>query len=137
VRTWAVPVASVDFRLGGIWESSYRLDGQIGAPGNIKNRFLSFVPLRMVSIQAIAAPAGFPHPELLAEIFTVIELSEVEPERVRVTVSMVGYKAGEGYDAIYRHFQGGNAWTLRKLHQRFAEGPIDWNKALKPEAEKR
>jgi len=130
VRSWAVPVANVDFRLGGIWESSYKPDAKIGEPGNIQNRFLAFLPLRMVSMQAVAAPAGFPHKELLPEIFTVIELQEEGPKAVRVTVSMVGYKAGEGYDALYRHFEKGNAWSLEKLYKRFVEGPIDWAKAF-------
>jgi uncharacterized protein YndB with AHSA1/START domain len=131
VRSWAVPVARVDFRLGGIWESSYKLDSQIGDPGNIQNRFLSFLPLRMISMQAIAAPPSFPHQELLPEIFTVIELEEQEePHGVRVTVSMVGYKSGEGYDVIYRHFERGNPWSLQKLYQRFVDGPVDWQKAI-------
>lgn len=130
VKSWAVPVASVDFRLGGVWESSYNLDAEIGQPGNIQNRFLSFLPLRMVSMQAVSAPPSFPHKEPLRDIFTVIELEEEAPKAVRVTLSMVGYKAGEGYDAVYRHFEAGNPWSLQKLHQRFVEGPIDWQKTL-------
>src|SRR2546422_81861 len=126
VRSWAVPVAKVDFRLGGIWESTYRLDGAIGDAGNIKNRYISFLPPRMISIQAIAAPPNFPHRELLPEIFTVIELEELAPKSVRVTVSMVGYRSGQGYDAIYKHFEAGNAYSLRNLYKRFVEGPIEW-----------
>ncbi len=57
-----------------------------------------------MSLAAISAPPAFPHKELLPEIFTVIEMAEEQPKAVRVTVSMVGYKAGEGYDVIYRHF---------------------------------
>src|SRR5206468_3305533 len=41
-------------------------------------------------------------------------------------VSMVGYRSGEGYDAIYKHFEAGNAYSLRNLYKRFAEGPIEW-----------
>ena len=130
IRSWAAPVTRVDFRVGGVWESSYRLDRKIGDPGNIKNRYLSFLPLRMVSIQAFEAPPSFPHPELLPELFHVIELEKLGPQKVRVTISGVGYKSGGGYDAIYAHFAAGNPWSLRKLHQRFAQGPIDWAKEL-------
>jgi uncharacterized protein YndB with AHSA1/START domain len=126
VRSWAVPVAQVDFRLGGIWESTYNLDGQIGAPGNIKNRFLSFVPLRMVSFQAVAAPPTFPYRELLENIFTVVEIDDASAGTVRVTVSMMGYASGEGYDTIYRHFEAGNAYSLRQLRKRFVDGPVRW-----------
>jgi uncharacterized protein YndB with AHSA1/START domain len=130
VTSWAVPVADVDFRLGGVWESSYRLDARIGDPGNIRNRFLSYLPLRMVAMQAIDAPPGFPHADLLADLFTVIELEELAPDRTRVTVSGVGYREGEGFDVLYRHFDTGNAWTLEKLRTRFAEGPVDWQAEL-------
>jgi uncharacterized protein YndB with AHSA1/START domain len=134
VRSWAVPVAAVDFRPGGIWESSYRLDGRIGDPGNIKNRILSYLPLRMLSIQAIQAPPNFPHPELLPEIFTVFESEELGPASTRVTVSMVEYREGEGYDVLYRHFERGNAWSLQQLRKRFVEGPVDWAKVLGSQA---
>jgi uncharacterized protein YndB with AHSA1/START domain len=130
VRSWAVPVAEVDFRLGGIWESSYRLDGRIGDERNIRNRFISYLPLKMVSIQAVQAPPGFPHADLLPELFTVIELEELATDRTRVTISMVGYREGEGYDVLFRHFDSGNAWSLEQLRKRFAEGPIDWHALL-------
>jgi uncharacterized protein YndB with AHSA1/START domain len=134
LRAWAVPIVAVDFRLGGIWESSYDLGARIGQPGNIKNRILSFLPPRLLVIQAVAAPPTFPNPELLPEIFTVIELDEIGPQEVAVTISMVGYRSGEGYDAIYRLFAAGNAWSLQKLHQRFTSGPVDW-RSVEPSGE--
>lgn len=127
IRSWAVPVADVDFRLGGIWESSYDRDAEIGDPANIRNRYLSYVPMRMISFQAVQAPPDFPHPEVLEDIFTVVEFEALGPERVRVTESMMGYRSGEAYDAVYRLFERGNAWTFRQLHRRFTEGPVDWS----------
>ena len=130
IRSWAAPVVSADFRLGGIWESSYSLKAKIGDSGNIKNQYLGYVPLHMVAIQAIAAPPSFPSRELLVEIFTVIELDSLAPRQTRVTISMMGYRSGTGFDAIYRHFEGGNAWSLQKLHERFVTGPVEWQKIL-------
>lgn len=132
VRSWAVPVAQVDFRLGGIWESSYKRDAKLGEPGNIRNRYLAYLPMEMVTIQAISAPPTFPHPELLPELFTVIEMRPLGPREVRVRVSQVGYKTGPGYDAIYAHFQRGNPWSLQKLQERFTRGPVDWEALLAP-----
>jgi uncharacterized protein YndB with AHSA1/START domain len=129
IKTWAVPVASVDFRIGGIWESSYNRNGSIGAPGNIKNRYLSYIPMRMISFQAINAPPTFQHPEVLSEIFSVIELEALGARSVRVTASMVGFKNNEAHDAVYSFFDSGNASTLRNLYQRFANGPTDWNRS--------
>jgi uncharacterized protein YndB with AHSA1/START domain len=130
IQSWAVPVAEVDFRAGGIWESTYQLDGRIGNPDNIKNRFLSYLPFRMISIQAIQAPLEFPHPELLSQLFSVIELEEVEPGCTRVTISGVGHRNEERYRDIHDHFRQGNAWSLQMLHRRFSEGPVDWHAIL-------
>jgi activator of Hsp90 ATPase-like protein len=137
VRAWAVPVAQVDFRLGGIWESSYDRSAKIGDPANIRNKFIAFVPLRMVAIQAVQSPPGFKHAELLPEIFHVIELEEAGEGNVRITISGVGYRSGEGYDALYTHFEKGNAWSLGKLQRRFAEGPIDWSATPSPATKSR
>jgi uncharacterized protein YndB with AHSA1/START domain len=128
VKSWAVPVASVDFRVGGIWESSYSRTAGIGAPGNIKNKFLSYIPMKMLSIQAINAPPTFQHPEVLAEIFTVVEFEELGPKSVRLTSSMVGFKNTEAHDAVYRFFESGNASSMKSLYQRFVNGPANWNR---------
>ena len=126
VKSWAVPVAHLDFRVGGIWESSYNKDGQIGDPGNIQNRFLSYVPMKMISFQAINAPPTFQHPEVLKDIFTVNEIEELSPNSVRVTSSMVGYKNNEAHDAVYKFFERGNASSLQQLYDRFTKGPREW-----------
>lgn len=130
LETWAVPFARADFRLGGVWESSYRRDATAGDPANIRNRFIAYQPLRMIAIQAIQAPPDFPHPELLPSLWTVIEIDPIETRRVRVTVSGVGYRSGPDHEAVYRLFERGNAWTLQQLHKRFTDGPIDWASAL-------
>lgn len=125
VMSWAVPLAHVDFRLGGIWESSYQPGAAIGDPGNIRNRFISYLPMRMISLQAIDAPPGFPHPELLPELFSVFEFEALGPDQVRVTVSGVGYRAGPAFDTLHAFFDQGNAWSLQQLHRRFTRGPAE------------
>ncbi|MDX1622843.1 MAG: SRPBCC domain-containing protein [Gemmatimonadota bacterium] len=127
IRSWAVPVAEVDFRIGGTWESSYDPEARIGNAHNIVNRYLAYVPERMIAIQAVEAPPGFPHPEVLSEIVHVIELENLGHGRVRVTESGVGYREGPTHDAVYALFEKGNAWILKQLHRRFADGPVDWS----------
>jgi hypothetical protein len=115
-----IAFAQVDFRLGGLIETSYDPKAQPGLPTNIKNRILSYLPLRMLSIQAEQAPPGFPAPDLLPQLFSVIELAEAGEGLTRVTVSGVGYRKEERYEKVYRLFQTGNAWTLQRLRQHFA-----------------
>jgi uncharacterized protein YndB with AHSA1/START domain len=123
VMSWAVPMAEVDFRLGGIWESSYAPGARPGDPGNIRNRFLAFLPYRMITLQAEQAPPDFPFPELLSELFTVVEFEPLAGGGTRVTLSGVGYRDGEGWDALQEHFAAGNRWTLEQLHARVTR---DW-----------
>ena len=132
LQSWAVPVAHTELRVGGIMESSYDPKAEIGDPGNIRSRYLSYVPERMVSFQVVSATPGFRHGELLAGIHTVLELDPVDAGRTRVLETMVGSRPGAGYDTLYRHFEWGNDWALKQLHRRFAVGPTDWT-ALKVE----
>lgn len=129
LRAWAVPFAAVDFKVGGIWESSYSLSGRAGDAGNIKNRYLAYVPGRMVAFQAVAAPPTFQHPEVLTDVFTVAEIEGVSEGKTRLTLSMVGYRSGREFDAVYELFLRNNAWSLEQLQKRFVSGPVDW-KAL-------
>jgi uncharacterized protein YndB with AHSA1/START domain len=130
LRTWAVPVAHTDLRVGGIMESSYDPKARVGDPGNIRSRYLSYVPGRMVSFQVVSATPGFRHGELLRGIHTVLELEPVDSGSTRVIETMVGYRPGPGYDTLYRHFEWGNEWSLKQLYKRFSVGPADWT-ALK------
>ena len=110
-----IPFVVVDFRVGGLIETSYDPNAKPGLPTNIRNRILAYLPLRMLAVRAEQAPPGFPAPELLDELFSVFEFEALEGDRVRISVSGVGYREGERYDSVRRLFEQGNAWTLRKL----------------------
>jgi hypothetical protein len=40
---------------------------------------------------------------------------------------MHGYRADAAFDELYRFFEWGNAYSLQKLQQRVASGPLDWS----------
>lgn len=126
LSSWVAPVAAIDLRVGGIWEASYRMDARLGDQGNIRNRVLSYLPHRMLSIAVDSAPPGFPHPELVQGVWTVIELEQVGEMQTRVRVSMLGYREGADYDELYQMFDQGNAFTLRKLAERVSNGRTNW-----------
>ena len=127
---WVAPLVHVDFRLGGIWESSYNAAAKIGDPGNIQNRFVSYRPPYMISMQVARTPPGFPHADVLTkEIVTVLEFKELGPKEVEVTESMVGFRANDkGHETILGFFRQGNAEALTALRKRFVDGPIDFKK---------
>lgn len=128
-KAWAVPVGQVDFRLGGVIEGSYDYHAKLGDPDNIKNRIIAYVPGRLVAIQNVQAPAALPGRKEFGEIVTTIEFADAGPAATRVTLTAVGYKPGEPYDTLYKHFGWGNAYTLMKLKQSLVKGPIDWKAA--------
>jgi uncharacterized protein YndB with AHSA1/START domain len=124
--SWAVPIAKVEFKIGGSIEASYDPKAKIGDPGNIKNAIVAYVPDRVLVIHNIQAPADFADQELFQRTVTIIEFTAVDPRRTRVTITNAGYGAGERFDTLYRHFEWGNAYTLHALKKRFEKGPVDW-----------
>jgi uncharacterized protein YndB with AHSA1/START domain len=137
-RGWAAPVAHVDFRLGGIIETSYNPAAVAGAPGNIRNEILAYVPQRMFAIRNVQAPpkTAFDVPTFQS-LHTVILVDPVAPARTRVSFVQPGYRTGEPWDTVYKHFAWGNGWTLEQLKTRFVEGPIDWKKRAEQAAAKK
>ena len=125
-RTWAVPVAWVDFRVGGVLESSYSPTAKAGDAENIKNQIVAYVPERLLAIRNIQTPSGLKHRELFGQVVQTIELEDFGMGRTRVTMTGVGWGAGEGFDYLYRHFEWGNAYSLAELKKRFDTGPVDW-----------
>lgn len=124
--SWAAPVAAIDLRRGGVIETSYDVNAQIGDAGNIRNRITAIETERRLAMQIASAPPGFPHAGEARELATSIELEPVTAAQTRVRVSMSGYRQGEAFDALYAFFARGNSWTLEKLRERVANGPTDW-----------
>lgn len=115
-QAWAAPVANVDFRVGGIIEASYDPDAGIGAPGNIKNQIIAYVPGRMLAIRNVQAPPKVPFDAATFQTLqTVILLDGLPDGTTRVTVAQPGYRDGEAYEAVWRFFERGNAASLIAL----------------------
>ncbi len=128
-RSWAAPVAAVDFRLGGMFETSYAADGRLGAPGNIRNEIVAVLPQRMFALRNRQAPPDVPFDAAIFQALnTVVQFDDVGGGFTRVTVTMPGYRRDEAHDRIYKFFDWGNAATLAALRERFAKGPKDWSK---------
>lgn len=135
LASWMAPVAAIEARAGGFIEASYDPAGRIGAAGNIRNRILTIDPQQALRIQVAQAPPNFPHAAEVMQLTTLIEFEVVNAAATRVRVSMSGYREGEAYEALYRHFAWGNAWTLNKLHERVTIGPVDWAAASREAAQ--
>ena len=42
----------------------------------------------------------------------------------RVTIVQPGYRTGEPWETVYRHFERGNGWSLEQLRRRFARRQV-------------
>ncbi|MDT7839042.1 SRPBCC family protein [Aquabacterium sp. OR-4] len=119
-RRWAAPFARIDLRVDGEYEASYDPQAQAGAPGNIRNRILALVPLRLVVMRNVQAPPRLPFDAAaFQQTHTAIHFAALDGQRTRVTLQSAGYRDGEAFDGVYRHFAAGNRWTLVQLRKLF------------------
>ena len=119
-RRLGVSFTQVDFRTGGMIETGYAPDATAGAPGNIRNQIVAYVPGRMLAIRNVQAPPGFPHAAEFAETATVMELDPVGDNQTRVTLTATGFAPGPAFDTLYGFFLRGNGLTLEALRDSFA-----------------
>lgn len=124
--SWAVPMAKIDLRIGGMIEASYDADAKLGDPDNIKNQIIAYVPGRLLVIHNVQTPAGFVDSALFQKTVTIIEFAARDANTTRVTLTNAGYGPGAGFDDVYNHFAWGDAYTLHELRARFVKGPVDW-----------
>ena len=118
-RSWAVGMAEIDLRVGGMIEASYDAKAKPGDPENIRNRILAYLPDRLLVIRNEQAPKGLPGREAFARTVTMVEFQPLGPKSSRVVVTNAGYGADPDSAAAYRHFEWGNAYTLDALKKHF------------------
>lgn len=127
-KSWAVPVAWIDLRIGGVIESNYNPKARLGDRDNIRNEIMAYLPGRLLVIRNVQAPRTFRDPELFARTVTILALTPLDGGATRVTLTNAGYGPGEGFDRLYKQFEWADAYSLAELRRRFVDGPKDWSK---------
>jgi uncharacterized protein YndB with AHSA1/START domain len=121
-KRMGVPFVLMDFRVGGIVETSYDTKAKAGDPANIKNQIVAYVPGRMLAVRNVQAPPDFPFAKEFGTTATIFELAPIDADNSRVTATGVGYGEGPAYDSLLKMFKEGDAWSLAKLAESFATG---------------
>lgn len=121
IRSWMVPHGKVDFRVGGAYRTSYQANVDLDGEQAIVNRILAYEPERMIAIQNVQTPPGFPNPEIFQQTWSVVRFEPVGRDRTRMVMNGYGYGEGEQWDQIYAMFEQGNAYILQVLKQKFAK----------------
>ena len=115
-ESWAVPLADIDFRVGGYIKSNYDPEGRIGDSNTIVIHIINYVPERLITLQAEISEN---FPEFMRSdaknFFNVICFGEKEPGLTHVQSYGIGYKNSEKYLALMNYFVKANEMSLRKL----------------------
>jgi uncharacterized protein YndB with AHSA1/START domain len=124
LRGWLAPHADIDMRIGGLMRASYDARATLGDASTIENAVLSFEPGRMLSIKVAKAPDGFPFPDAIQHMWTVIYLEPVESGRTRIRVVGLGFGPDDESLRMRDFFQRGNDFTVLELQKHFASGHL-------------
>ena len=125
-QSWAVPVAWVDFGIGGMVETSYTATAVRGQPGNIKNSIVAYVPEQLLVLRNVQAPPNFEHAGDFGKTVTAINLRSISKNRSQIELDGVGFLATPAFDTLLKKFRYGDSWTLEHLKRAAEHGPIDW-----------
>ena len=119
-ESWNVAHAEIELKIGGKMRTHYDAKGQIGDPNTIENNILSFEPKRMLSIQVTNPPEKFPFKDAVKNMWTVIYFADAGPGRTRLRIVGLGFGTDEDSQKLRGFFDKGNAYTLKKLQEKFA-----------------
>lgn len=125
-QSWAVPVAWVEFGIGGMVETSYTASAIRGQAGNIKNAIVAYVPEQLLVLRNVQAPPNFEYAEDFGKTVTAINLRSISKNRSQVELDGVGFLATPAFDTLLKRFRFGDSWTLEHLKRAAEHGPIDW-----------
>jgi hypothetical protein len=128
LMSFMAPVARIELKTGGAFESNYKFGSKLGDPGTIRNQVLSYVPSEMLSLK-INLTEQFPsEPRNAGTLFAVLTFQKIDEGHVKVAEAMIGWKEGPEWDKVYGFFDAGNAYTLAQMCKRLEQGPVDWMK---------
>jgi uncharacterized protein YndB with AHSA1/START domain len=119
-ESWNVAHAEIELKIGGKMRTHYDAKGRIGDPNTIENSILSFEPKRMLSIQVTNPPESFPFKDAVKNMWTVIYFDDAGPGRTRLRIVGLGFGNDEDSQKLRGFFDKGNAYTLKKLQEKFA-----------------
>jgi uncharacterized protein YndB with AHSA1/START domain len=123
LESWMAAHASFDLRIGGTMQAVYAPEGKLGDASTIENTILAYEPSRMLALKVSRAPAGFPFPNAIGSMWTVIYFEEIDARKTRIREVGMGFGTDEESQRMRQFFDRGNAVTLAALQKRFGSTP--------------
>ena len=121
LQRWCAPLIEIDFKVGGKMRSNYDSQGELGDANTIENTILCFDPKRMLSLKATKAPEGFPFPNAIKDVWTVMYFEEISPSKTKITTVGLGYTDTEESQQMQEFFAAANNYELDKLKESFGK----------------
>jgi uncharacterized protein YndB with AHSA1/START domain len=120
LESWRAAHAEIELKVGGTMKTQYDPKGKVDDDKAIENTILSFEPRRMMSFKVTKAPKGFPFPNAIKNMWTVIYFEAGVGKVTRVRVVSMGFGKDEESKKMLEFFNRVNAFTLEQLQKRFA-----------------
>jgi uncharacterized protein YndB with AHSA1/START domain len=119
IESWMVPHGDIDLRIGGLMRTNYKPEGTLEDKSSIANQVLAFDPERMLAIAVARAPEGFPFPNAVKKMWTVLYFDAVDERKTRLRIVSHGFTEDDEAQKMKAFFEQGNQFTLKKLQERF------------------
>jgi uncharacterized protein YndB with AHSA1/START domain len=110
--------ADMDLEIGGHIRTPYA-EGTPGSGETIDNRILAFDPEHMLALQAVEAPASFPHRAALQGTWTVIYFDAAGENMTRVRIVGLGYTDDPESQALRAFCEKANRATIDRIAKRY------------------
>jgi len=120
LESWMAAHAEIELKLGGTMKTQYDPKGKIDDARAIENTILSYEPMRMLSFKVTKAPQGFPFPNAIKNMWTVVYFEPRGETATQVRVVSMGFGNDDESKKMREFFNRGNAFTLQLFQKRFA-----------------
>jgi uncharacterized protein YndB with AHSA1/START domain len=120
LESWMAAHARIDLKIGGKMKTQYDPKGTIDDSKAIENTILSYEPMRMLSFKVTKAPEGFPFPNAIKNMWTVVYFAPEGDKATRVREVSMGFGADDESKKMREFFNRGNAVTMQHLQKHFA-----------------
>jgi len=121
LESWMVAHAEIELKIGGTMKTQYDPKGTTDDAKAIANTILSYEPMRMLSFKVTKAPQGFPFPNAIIRMWTVIYFEAQGEKATRVREISMGFGEDDESSKMREFFNRGNAATMEHLQKRFAK----------------
>jgi len=120
LESWMAAHAEIELKIGGTMRVRYDPRGTVDDSKAIQNTILSYEPMRMLSFKVTKAPEGFPFPNAIKNMWTVVYFEAQGEKATRVRGVSLGFGNDDESQKMREFFNRGNAVTLEELQKRFA-----------------